>query len=207
LKSAAVGALTAQYGYQAANPIWNRFNIAGHNVQTATPWSTDYEIGNRVWDTLLSGGNKAPQLGGSLLSMMDPTWLALANMASKRDLETGRDIKGNAVIGALHALVRQFPIVSTAFGRGPFWSYRLPRELLGNWAPVTGPAGPVGGGGGPSLGPTPVLTGGGGGGFGGPIGTPAQQARMRAAQGRLTNPAAEQRMRAAQQRLNRRFGR
>jgi hypothetical protein len=145
LKSAALGYLTAKYAYNAQNPIWNRFNIAGHNIQTAVPFSTPFEIGERARETL-GTGSKTPALE-SLLGMASPTLLALESMLQHRDIESGRDIKGWAIPGELEALVRQTPIGALIGGKGSFTGYRLPKFLAGNWLPISGPSGPGAGGG------------------------------------------------------------
>jgi hypothetical protein len=126
--------------YQPGNPIWNRLNIAGHNVQTAIPWSTPIENAEQL-RTLAS--SKVPPLGESPGSDINPLILTLGAALFHRDIETGRDIKGNPLLGALQQYGQSTPLGALVAGRGSFTGYRLPKFLLGNYAPTSGPAGPA----------------------------------------------------------------
>jgi hypothetical protein len=151
LQAAALGTLIVKYGYNAKNPVWNRFNILGHNVQTAMPWSTPWEIGSQTVNAL---GRGKLGLGESLLGNLNPLALNIMAALTGHDPETGRDIPNvpipvaGRLAGALEGFGRGTPIGALAAGKGPFVDYRLLKFLLGNYAPASGPAGPVSGGGG-----------------------------------------------------------
>lgn len=137
IQAAALGAATYYGGYKGGNQIWNRFNIYGHNVTTATPWSTpveDIERGIRV-----TGVGGFPPLGESIFAEMHPGLKALVQGAGHIDLERGAKISGNSWEKAFLDFVHQTPPGALIGGKGDFWSYRLPKYVFGNYAPNSPP--------------------------------------------------------------------
>src|SRR5581483_1282901 len=137
VQAAGVGYLTSQYGYQAANPIWNRFNIAGHNYQTAVPWSTPTDIAERLAPAVHGG---FPAFGSRPLDLFHPIIPTLATGALHVDIERGERVRHNSWLAAGKNLYQQTPVGATVSGKHSL-QYRLLKYFLGNFAPSSSSSG------------------------------------------------------------------